>query len=128
MKGINTLDDWGYEELFEAVNRNYNNYLEKNLSNQLAFARTSYDFETVRNEGIVENIIVSTAMGEIILSHQKVFIDNLNSIEELLIKFNPDELLGQISDEDLADLSTRINNVLVSLKEIPIDYNSRVEK
>ncbi|MEK3911114.1 Imm3 family immunity protein [Paenibacillus sp. FSL H7-0331] len=122
------MDDWGYEELFEAVNRNYNNYLEKKLSNQHALARTSYDFETVRNEGIIENIIVSTAMGEIILSHQKVLIGNLKSIEESLIKFNPDELLGQISDEDLADLTTRINNVLVSLNEMPIDYNSRIEK
>lgn len=121
------MDDWGYEELFEAVNRNYNNYLEKKLSNQHALARTSYDFETVRNEGIIENIIVSTAMGEIILSHQKVLIGNLKSIEELLIKFNPDELLGQISDEDLADLTTRINNVLVSLNEMPIDYNSKIE-
>ncbi|MFD2876463.1 Imm3 family immunity protein [Paenibacillus rhizoplanae] len=68
------MDDWEYEELFEAMNRNYNNYLEKNLSDQLALARTSYDFETVRKEGILENIIVSTAMGEMILSHQKVFL------------------------------------------------------
>ncbi|WP_339255073.1 Imm3 family immunity protein [Paenibacillus sp. FSL P2-0136] len=118
------MDDWEYEELFEAVNRNYNNYLEQNLSDQLALARTSYDFETVRKEGILEDIIVSTAMGEIILSHQKVFIGNLNSIEELLINYNPNELSGLISIEDLTDLTTRINNVLISLKELPVDYNS----
>ncbi|AIQ56709.1 Imm3 family immunity protein [Paenibacillus borealis] len=122
------MDDWEYQELFEAVNRNYSTYLEKKLNNQHALARTSYDFETVRNEGKVENIIVSAALGEIISSHQSVFIGNLNSIEELLGEFNPDELLGLISGEDLADLTTRIKNVLISLKEMPIDYNSRVEK
>ncbi|MFD1908396.1 Imm3 family immunity protein [Paenibacillus rhizoplanae] len=74
--------------------------MKKNLSDQLALARTSYDFETVRKEGILENIIVSTAMGEMILSHQKsFFIGNLNSIEELLIKYNPNELSGLISCE-----------------------------
>ncbi|MFF2484338.1 Imm3 family immunity protein [Paenibacillus sp. NPDC058071] len=43
------------------------------------------------------------------------------------IKFNPDELIGQISDEDLTDSTTKINNVLVSLDEMSIDYNSGIE-
>ncbi|MFD2876468.1 Imm3 family immunity protein [Paenibacillus rhizoplanae] len=62
-------------------------------------------------EGILEDIIVSTAMGEIIfVAPNSFFIGNLNSIEELLIKYNPNELSGLISSEDLADLTTRINN------------------
>ncbi|MFD2876464.1 Imm3 family immunity protein [Paenibacillus rhizoplanae] len=43
------------------------------------------------------------------------------------MKYNPNELSGLISCENLADLTTRINNVLISLKELPVDYNSKIE-
>lgn len=100
----------------------------KNLNNKHALARTSYDFETVCNEGMVEKVIIFTALGEIILRHERVFVGFLKSIEEVLNKVNFDELRGQLSDEEINDLSSRIKNVLVSLGNMPIDLNPSAEE
>jgi len=101
------MDDWEYEELFEAVKENYYNYLKKNLSEKHALARTSYDFETVRNEGIIENLIVGTALGEIISSHKKVFVGTLNLINETINKINPNELHGNLLEKEINDLTKK---------------------
>jgi len=121
------MDDWEYEELFESVKENYYNYLKKKLSEKHALARTSYDFETVRNEGIIENLIVATALGEIISSHKQVFIGNLNSINETINKTNLNELHGKLLEKEINDLAKKMKIVLNSLNNMPIDYNSSID-
>lgn len=121
------MNDWEYEELLQTVQRIYMNYIEQGLSERLAFARTLYDFETVKNEGELESIIVNVAIGQILSSHKKIFVGSLNYIIENLNRFEASEFADKLSNEQLQDLSARINNVLKLVKKMPLEYNPIVE-
>ncbi len=121
------MNDWEYEELLQTVKRIYMNYIEQGVSERLALARTAYDFETVENEGELASIIVNVAIGHIISSHKKIFIGDLNYIIEILNKFETSKFADKLSNEELQDLSARINTVLETIKKMPLDYNSFVE-
>ena len=123
------MNEWEYEyeELLEEVQWTYTKYIERGLSERLALARTSYDYETVRNDGELQTVIISVAMGQIISSHKTIFIGMLNYITAILNEFETNKFADKLSKEELQDLSARINTVLETIKKMPLDYNSFAE-
>ncbi|MDI3411023.1 Imm3 family immunity protein [Bacillus sonorensis] len=76
------MEDWEYSELLEAVREIYDNLLNEDRGYKYAIARTFYEFETVCNEGKTENLLVHLAIGEIILTHPKVFVGVVDTIKK----------------------------------------------
>lgn len=58
--------NWGYEGLFEAVHKLYEESLQMNISNTKALSRTISEFETTMNLGIFERCIIIISYGEIL--------------------------------------------------------------
>lgn len=119
------LKDWEYHELLEAVKETYEDFLRKNIGYRYAVARTFYEFETVCNEGKTESLLVHIALGEIVLTHEKVFVGNIEAIKKELTSVNLSQLENELTSEEIEDLSKRITNVLKGLEFVHIDYNPR---
>ncbi|MBA4601735.1 Imm3 family immunity protein [Thermoactinomyces mirandus] len=115
--------DWQYDELLNAVKETYEDFVDRKLSYKLAFARTSYEYETVCNEGKTERLLVYTALGEIALTHEKVFIGVIDAIKKELTSVNFNDLQHELTPEEIEDLSKRINRVLKGLESVQIDYS-----
>lgn len=79
------MEDWEYDELFEAINEDYNDFLILNRGHEYAIARTFIEYI---NLGRIEDFIVDTAIGEILITHDKVFIGYVEGITKRLSKFN----------------------------------------
>ena len=118
------LENWEYNELFEAINETYNDFLTLNRGQKDAIARTCYEYI---NLGEIEDVIADAAIGEILLSHDKVFIGCIEGITKRLSKFNPLDAVGELTQEEIRDLSNRIHKVLEGLEEVEVDYNPSAE-
>ncbi|EEM02497.1 hypothetical protein bmyco0003_26100 [Bacillus pseudomycoides] len=118
------MENWKYNELFEAINEAYNDFLTLDRGQKDAIARTCYEYI---NLGEIEDVIVDTAVGEIVLSHDKVFIGYIKGITKRLSKFNPLDAMGELTQEEIRDLSNRIHKVLEGLEKVEIDYNPSAE-
>lgn len=74
------MEDWEYDELFEAINEDYNDFLILNRGHEYAIARTFIEYI---NLGRIEDFIVDTAIGEILITHDKVFIGYVEGNKEI---------------------------------------------
>lgn len=117
------MEEWNYDELLNAVEETYKDFVAGKLSYKLAFARTSYEYETVCNKGKTESLLVHTALGEIALTHEKVFIGSIKAIKRELANVNVNDLKHELTPEEIDDLSRRIDRVLKGLECVQIDYN-----
>ncbi|HDX9655181.1 hypothetical protein COL68_19120 [Bacillus wiedmannii] len=114
------MEDWGYNEIFEAINEDYNDYLKLNRGHEYAIARTVNEYI---NLGKVEGFIVDTAVSEILLSKNKVFIEYVEGITKRLSMFKDLDDTNELTHEEIADLTKRIEKVLDGLSKVEIDYN-----
>ncbi|WP_446936031.1 Imm3 family immunity protein [Lysinibacillus fusiformis] len=114
------MEDWEYNEIFEAINEDYNDSLKLNRGHEYAIARTVNEYI---NLGKVEDIIVDTAVGEILLSKNKVFIGYAEGITKRLSMFKDLDVTNELTHEEIADLTNRIEKVLDGLSKVEIDYN-----
>lgn len=122
------MKNWAYDELFDAIKELYDDMLSEDRGYRYAVAKTFYEFETVCNEGRIENLIVHTAMGEIVISHERVFIGNIEAIKKHLSSFSSEELTNELTEEELKGLSQRIKTVLTALDTVELDYDHNAEK
>ncbi|MEN1936480.1 Imm3 family immunity protein [Paenibacillus sp. 102] len=118
------MENWEYNELFEAINETYNDFLALNRGQKDAIARTAYEYI---NLGEIEDVIADVAIGEILLTHDKVFIGYIEGITKRLSKFHPLDATGELTQEEIRDLTNRIHKVLEGLEQVEIDYNPSVE-
>ncbi|MTH55005.1 hypothetical protein GKZ89_16500 [Bacillus mangrovi] len=118
------MEDWEYNELFEAVQETYQDLLDENRGYRYALAKLADEFD---NLGQIEDYIVDTAIGEIAITHGKVFIGRIEGITNRLKKFSPEKAENQLTSEELEDLEVRINKVVEGLKRVDVDYNSSAE-
>ncbi|WP_226669723.1 Imm3 family immunity protein [Metabacillus litoralis] len=114
------MEDWEYNEIFEAINEDYNDYLKLNRGHEYAIARTVNEYI---NLGKVEDFIVDTAIGEILLSKDKVFIGYVEGIINRLSMFKDLNVTDELTQEEIADLTNRIEKVLEGLSKVGKDYN-----
>ncbi|SDY78913.1 Imm3 family immunity protein [Bacillus sp. 166amftsu] len=121
------MEDWEYNELIEAVKEVYDNMLNEDRGYKYATARTFYEFETVCNEGETENLLVHLAIGEIIVTHPKVFVGVVDTIKKELGSIDRKELEKELVSEEVEDLLTRISNVNHKLKNVIQDYDSNAD-
>ncbi|PFD97133.1 hypothetical protein COE15_08655 [Bacillus cereus] len=121
------MEDWEYNELIEAVKEVYDNMLNEDRGYKYATARTFYEFETVCNEGETENLLVHLAIGEIIVTHPKVFVGVVDTIKKELGNIDRKELEKELVSEEVEDLLTRISNVNHKLKNVIQDYDSNAD-
>ncbi|WP_338780314.1 Imm3 family immunity protein [Metabacillus sp. FJAT-52054] len=118
------MEDWTYNELFETIQEIYQEFLAQGRGYRHAIARIVDDFS---NLGKVEDIIVDVAIGEILITNDKVFVGYVEGITTNLNMFNPKEAEGELTSEEIKDLSRRINNVLAGLRKAEVDYNPSAE-
>ncbi|PEE40895.1 Imm3 family immunity protein [Bacillus pseudomycoides] len=121
------MEDWEYNELIEAVKEMYDNMLNKDRGYKYATARTFYEFETVCNEGKMENLLVHLAIGEIVVTHPKVFVGVVDTIKKELGSIDRKELEKELLSEEVEDLLTRINNVNHKLNNVILDYDPNAD-
>lgn len=114
------MKGWKYFELFEAINEDYIDYFKINRGHEYAIART---FNEYINLGKLEDFIVDTAVGEILLSKNKVFIGYVEGITNRLSSFKDVNVTDELTQAEIADLTNRIEKVLEGLSKIEIDYN-----
>ncbi|MED4452068.1 Imm3 family immunity protein [Metabacillus fastidiosus] len=118
------MEHWEYSELFETIHEVYEEFLTENRGHKHAIARLVDDFS---NLGKVEDIIVDVAIGEIVVTHDKVFIGYVENITKRLSMFNLQEVEGELTKEEINDLLKRINKVIDGLKNAEVDYNLSAE-
>lgn len=114
------MEDWEYNEIFEVINEDYNEYLKLNRGHEYAIARTTNEYT---NLGKVEDFIVDTAVGEILLTKDKVFVGYVEGITKRLSKFKDLDVSNDLTQEEIADLTKRIEKVLHGLNKVEKDYN-----
>ncbi|MFS0879425.1 Imm3 family immunity protein [Metabacillus niabensis] len=118
------MEDWEYDELFNFINEYYQDFLALNRGHKYAIARTAYEFQ---NLGYTEDFIVDTAIGEISLTQAKVFIGYIEGITKRLSEFKREKVAKELTNEEIEDLSKRINRVIEGLKTVEVDYNPLAE-
>lgn len=114
------MKDWEYKEIFAAINEDYNDYLKLNRGHEYAIARTNNEYI---NLGKIEDYIVDTAVGEILLSKDKVFVGYVEGITKRLSMFKDLDITNELTQEEIEDLTNRIEKVLNGLSKVEIDYN-----
>ncbi|MCZ6944477.1 hypothetical protein EJ131_29215 [Bacillus mycoides] len=114
------MRDWKYNEIFEVINEDYNDYLKLNKGHEYAISRAVNEYI---NLGKVEDFIVDTAVGEILLSKNKVFIGYVEGITKRLSVFKDLDVTNELTHEEIADLTNRIEEVLDGLSKVEVDYN-----
>lgn len=87
----------------------------------MLFAKTSYESETVCNKEKTENLLIYTALGEIALINEKVFIDAIKAIKKEPANGNHSKLRHELSVKEFEDLSKRIDHVLKGLECVQTD-------
>ncbi|EDX69762.1 MULTISPECIES: Imm3 family immunity protein [Bacillus] len=118
------MKDWEYNELFHAIREVYEELLDEERGYRYAIAKLADEFD---NLGKIEDVIVDTAIGEIAVNHHMVFVGRIKGITKRLSMFNLQEAEGELTVEEIKDLSIRINNVIEGLKNVKSDYKSSVE-
>ncbi|MED3122620.1 Imm3 family immunity protein [Bacillus wiedmannii] len=118
------MKDWEYNELFHAIQEAYEELLDEERGDRYAIAKLADEFD---NLGKIEDVIVDTAIGEIAVDHHMVFVGRVKGITKRLSMFNLQEAEGELTVEEIKDLSIRINNVIEELKNVKSDYKSLVE-
>lgn len=114
------MEDWTYNELFETIQKVYKEFLSQNRGHRHAIARIVDDFNHL---GKIEDVIVDVAIGEILITYDKVFFGYVEGITKRLSMFNPKEAEDELALEEIKDLSRRINKVIEGLKNAEVDYN-----
>ncbi|RDZ17778.1 hypothetical protein C3744_02475 [Priestia megaterium] len=79
------MTGWEYNEIFDAIQEMYEELLDEGRGYRYAIAKLADEFG---NLGKVEDFIVDTAIGEIAISHDQVFVGRIRGITERLRKFN----------------------------------------
>ena len=118
------MKDWEYDELLNAIREAYEELLDEERGYRYAIAKLADEFDNV---GKIEDVIVDTAIGEIAVNHHMVFVGRVKGITKRLSMFNLQEAEGELTVEEIKDLSIRINNVIEELKNVKSDYKSLVE-
>ncbi|MGE7118912.1 Imm3 family immunity protein [Peribacillus sp. NPDC046944] len=118
------MKDWEYNELFEAIQETYEELLEEDRGYRYAIAKLAEEFD---NLGMIEDVIVDTAIGEIAIKHDKVFVGRIEGITRRLSTFNHLNVDDELTKEELNDLSNRIKKVIDGLRNVEVDNNSSAE-
>ncbi|MDH4422170.1 hypothetical protein CN931_20510 [Bacillus sp. AFS054943] len=118
------MKDWEYNELFHAIREAYEELLDEEGGYRYAIAKLADEFD---NLGKIEDVIVDTAIGEIAVNHHMVFAGRIKGITKRLSMFNLQEAEGELTVEEIQDLSIRINNVIEGLKNVKVAYKSSIE-
>jgi hypothetical protein len=115
------MEEWEYRELIEAVQETYKEFLKReNGDTRKVTARLSDYFY---NMGKTEDLIILTVIGEIVLTHEDVFIGLEKRVRSELGAFRAEEYAHELTREELQDLSDRIRNVLQGIEHVKIREN-----
>ena len=102
------MKDWEYNELLEAIQDTYEQLLDEDRGYRYAIARLADEFDH---------------LGEIAIKHDKVFVGRIEGITNRLKKFKDIDASHELTKEEIADLTSRIEKVLEGLSKLEIDYN-----
>jgi len=111
--------------LRRTVHGDYQEFLATNRGYRYAVARLVDEYW---NLGEIEDVIVATTIGEIALTHEAVFVGSVEYLTRCLSSFNPIDSLGELTKEEINDLSKRISKVKEGLKNVKLDFNPSAEQ
>ncbi|CAI8783807.1 hypothetical protein PMEGAS67_08560 [Priestia megaterium] len=75
------MKDWEYNEIFDAIQETYEELVDEGRGYRYAIAKLADEFD---NLGKVEDFIADTAIGEIAITHEQVFVGCIRGITERL--------------------------------------------
>lgn len=115
---------WEYKELVESFIEDYYTYKQNNMSNREALARTYNEYETVLNQGEMEKAVIEILYGEFLLKQSKVLITAKEKTKEELLSIDFTKLRTELTDDEVKELISRKDNILLKLDEKPLDFCS----
>jgi len=118
------MKDWEYNEIFDAIQETYEELLDEGRGYRYAIAKLADEFD---NLGKVEDFIADTAIGEIAITHEQVFVGRIRGITGRLGKFDLKKAQDELTLDEIKDLLTRMNKVILGLKYVKADHNPSVE-
>lgn len=115
---------WEYKELIESFIEDYYSYKQNNMSNREALARTYNEYETFLNQGEMEKAVIEILYGEFLLKQSKVLITVKEKTKEELLSIDFTKLRTELTDDEVKELISRKDNILLKLDEKPLDLCS----
>lgn len=121
------MQEWEYDELQEAVEYRYKKTIEEGRNCLVAAARCYYELEPIIDEGPAESLIYHTTLGKLCLEHGRIPVSHYESIMKDLETFDPDQLQGELTAEEIIRLSKDIDLVKKELATIEIVHDNKLE-
>ena len=120
---------FSYEEYKNYIYEDYDELVEEEkMSRREAIARTFYDYDMLAKKSETDKAMVFVVFSEIIITHQKILFTFKNYIEQALteLDFTVIKQENKLTLEQFNELFSRQKRVLQELKNMPLDYYSRV--
>lgn len=109
------MKDWEFDELFCAIKETYYEFIAKKRGQKYAIARLMDEFY---NLGEVEDILVHTAIGEIIVQQDSAFIGNCNVVKKYIENVDRSILLNELTKDEINILFKKIKVILNKIEKI----------
>ncbi|MGA3599148.1 Imm3 family immunity protein [Lysinibacillus agricola] len=120
---------FSYEEYKNYIYEDYDELVEEEkMSRGEAIARTFYEYDMLAKKSETDKAMVFVVFSEIIITHQKILFTSKNYIEQALreLDFTVIKQENKLTLEQFNELFSRQKRVLQELKNMPLDYYSRV--
>ncbi|RNB60243.1 hypothetical protein EDM57_02765 [Brevibacillus gelatini] len=115
---------WEYKELVESFIEDYYSYKQNNMSDRESLARTYNEYETLLNQGEMEKAVIEILYGEFLLKQSKVLITAKEKTKEELLSLDFTKLRTELTDDEVKELISRRDNIVLRLDEKPLDFCS----
>jgi hypothetical protein len=120
---------FSYEEYKNYIYEDYDELVEEEkMSRREAIARTFYEYDMLAKKSETDKAMVFIVFSEIIITHLKVLFTFKNYIEQAVreLDFIVIKQENKLTLEQFNELFSRQKRVLQELKNMPLDYYSRV--
>lgn len=118
------MKEWEFQELIDAVEESFNDYLAKGQSSLDAGSHTIDDFWYFnKSSECVENLIIVTSILIHLIKYQRVFIGTKNLFESTLESISDSTIKNVLSSIEIKTLNSMIKNVQSQILATQLVYN-----
>ncbi|MCX7569181.1 Imm3 family immunity protein [Tumebacillus sp. DT12] len=120
--------EWEFDELHEAVKYRFLNTINSGRNGLVAAAVCFYEFDNVIEEGKAESLIFHTTLGKLCLDYGKIPDTYLEEILKVIDTFEPNELQGELTNEEITRLGNDVTLLKKELVTIEVIHDNDIEK
>ena len=92
------------------------------MSGSESLARTYNVYETIKNQGEMENAILHIIYGELLLKQSKILVTAKETTKKDLLSLDLNKLKNVVTNEQFKDLLIRRDRILHEIDTKPLDY------